>query len=152
MRIYLDTCCYNRRFDENIPDELIQEKLAMYKILKYIVKKKINLVTSFMLHYEILQIKIDKQRESINLFIKNNRKIYIGVEFIEILNKKVDKIIKSGIKHKDAYHLASAIFTECDYFVTFDKKLLKFKSDEISTINPVDFVKILEVDENAGRL
>ena len=148
MRIYLDTCCYNRRFDKNIPDELIKEKLAIYKIQKQIVQKKIHLVTSFMLHYEILQIKNKKQRESIEMFIKNNRKIYIGINFIEILDKKIENIIKSGIKHKDAYHLASAIFTECNYFITFDKKLLKFQSDKIITISPVDFVKLLEVDEN----
>ena len=148
MRIYLDTCCYNRRFDKNIPNELIKEKLAIYKIQKQIVQKKIHLVTSFMLHYEILQIKNKKQRESIEMFIKNNRKIYIGINFIEILDKKVENIIKSGIKHKDAYHLASAIFTECNYFITFDKKLLKFQSDKIITISPVDFVKLLEVDEN----
>ena len=146
MRIYLDTCCYNRRFDENIPSELIPEKLAIYKIQEHIVQKKIQLVTSFMLHYEILQIKNLKQRESIEMFIRINRKMYVGVEFIDILDKKVGNIIKSGIKHKDAYHLASAIFTECDYFLTFDKRLLKFNYDEIVVINPVDFVKLLEVD------
>ena len=149
MRIYLDTCCYNRRFDENIPIELIPEKLAIYKIQEHIVQKKIQLVTSFMLHYEILQIKNLKQRESIEMFIRINRKMYVGVDFIEILDKKVENIIKSGIKHKDAYHLASAIFTECDYFLTFDKRLLKFNSDKMIIMNPVDFVKLLEVDENA---
>ena len=149
MRIYLDTCCYNRRFDENIPSELIPEKLAIYKIQEHIVQKKIQLVTSFMLHYEVLQIKNLKQRESIEMFVRINRKMYVGVEFIEILDKKAENIIKSGIKHKDAYHLASAIFTECDYFLTFDKRLLKFNSDKMIIMNPVDFVKLLEVDENA---
>ncbi len=148
MRIYLDTCCYNRRFDENIPAELIQEKIAVYKIQKQIVQKKIQLVTSFMLHYEILQIKNLKQRESIEMFIRINRKMYVGVDFIDILDKKSENLIKFGIKHKDAYHLASAIFTECDYFLTFDKKILKFNSDQISVMNPIDFVKLPEVDEN----
>ena len=148
MRIYLDTCCYNRRFDENIPDDLIPEKLAMYKVQKLIVHKNIQLVTSFMLHYEILHIKNLKQRESIEMFVRINRKMYVGVEFIDILDKKVENIIKSGIKHKDAYHIASAIFTECDYFLTFDKKILKYNSDKMIILNPVDFVKLLEVDEN----
>ena len=147
MRIYLDTCCYNRRFDKNIPDELIKEKLAIYKIQKQIVQKKIHLVTSFMLHYEILQIKNKKQRESIEMFIKNNRKIYIGINFIEILDKKVENIIKSGIKHKDAYHIASAILADCDYFITFDKKILKYNSDEVKIINPVDFLKVWSDDD-----
>ena len=146
MRIYLDTCCYNRRFDENIPDDLIPEKLAIYKIQEHIVQKKIQLVTSFMLHYEILGIKDENKRSYIEFFIKHYKKMYVGVDFIDILDKKVENIIKSGIKHKDAYHLASAIFTECDYFLTFDKRLLKFNSDKIIIMNPVDFVKLLEVD------
>ena len=143
MRIYLDTCCYNLRFDENIPDDLIPEKLAVYKIQEYIVQKKIQLVTSFMLHYEILSIKNENKRSYIDFFIKHYKKMYVGVDFIDILDKKVENIIKSGIKHKDAYHLASAIFTECDYFLTFDKRLLKFNYDEIVVINPVDFIKLL---------
>ena len=146
MRIYLDTCCYNRRFDENIPSELIPEKLAIYKIQEHIVQKKIQLVTSFMLHYEILGIKDENKRSYIEFFIKHYKKMYVGVDFIDILDKKVENIIKYGIKHKDAYHLASAIFTECDYFLTFDKKILKHNSDKIIVINPVDFVKLLEVD------
>ena len=146
MRIYLDTCCYNRRFDENIPSELIPEKLAIYKIQEHIVQKKIQLVTSFMLHYEILGIKDENKRSYIEFFIKHYKKMYVGVDFIDILDKKVENIIKSGIKHKDAYHLASAIFTECDYFLTFDKRLLKFNYDKMIIMNPVDFVKLLEVD------
>lgn len=148
MRIYLDTCCYNRRFDENIPDEFIQEKIAIYKIQEQIIQKKIQLVTSFMLHYEVLQIKTKRNREYIEFFIKTYRKMYVGVDFIDILDKKINEILKFGIKHKDAYHFASAIFTECNYFFTFDKKFLKFKSDKIMTINPVDFIKLLEADEN----
>ena len=146
MRIYLDICCYNRRFDENIPSELIPEKLAMYKIQKLIVHKNIQLVTSFMLHYEILSIKNERKRSYIEFFIKYYKKMYVGVDFIEILDKKAENIIKSGIKPKDAYHLSSAIFTECDYFLTFDKKILKYNSDKMIIMNPVDFVKLLEVD------
>ena len=46
-------------------------------------------------------------------------------------------------KNKDAYHIASAILAECDFFVTVDKRLLKYSSEEIKIISPVDFVKIM---------
>ena len=81
-------------------------------------------------------------------FIKNYRNIYVGVDKSDILAKKVENIIKFGVKHKDAYHIASAILANCDYFITFDKKILKFKSDEIKIINPIDFIKIIEGDKN----
>lgn len=49
-----------------------------------------------------------------------------------------------GIKRKDATHVACAIFGKADVFLTTDKRLLKFKTDEISLMDPMDFVKELE--------
>ena len=147
MRIYLDTCCYNRRFDNDISDDFTTEKRTIYEIQKKIVKNNVELATSFMLHYEILQIKDDDKRDNIEFFIKMNRTIYIGIDYISKLDKKVENIIKSGIKHKDAYHIASAILADCDYFITFDKKILKYNSDEVKIINPVDFLKVWSDDD-----
>ena len=48
----------------------------------------------------------------------------------------------------DASHLACAIISGCDYFITTDKRLLKYKTDEIKVINPVDFIRIREDDDN----
>ena len=45
---------------------------------------------------------------------------------------------------KDAYLIASAILAECNYFITVDKRLLKYTSEKIRLINPVEFLKILE--------
>ena len=50
----------------------------------------------------------------------------------------------SGVKYKDACHVASAIFAECDYFISTDKRLLKYLTDEITMIDPVDFIKEVE--------
>ena len=115
------------------------------QIQKEIIKKNIELVTSFMLHYENYRKKNLKQRDKIDIFIKMHRKIYVGIESVEKLKIFAEKIMSSGIKIKDAYHIASAIFYECDYFITVDKKILKYFCDEIKIINPIDFVKILEV-------
>ena len=148
MRIYLDTCCYNRRFDDKSLPTFSEESKAVFRISMKIVSKDLELVTSFMLHYENNCNKDTKQRDSIDIFIKNYRNIYVGVDKSDILAKKVENIIKFGVKHKDAYHIASAILANCDYFITFDKKILKFKSDEIKIINPIDFIKIIEGDKN----
>ena len=127
MRIYLDTCCYSRIFDINSTGELPAEAKPILKIQKSIIKKDIELVTSF---------------------VKNFRTVYIGIDKIDELTKIVNKIVKFGIKYKDAYHIASSILSDCDYFVTFDKKILKYNSNEVKIINPVDFVEIMEGDKN----
>lgn len=52
----------------------------------------------------------------------------------------------SGVKEIDAAHIACAIIGGCDYFLTTDDRVLKYRDDRIKIINPVDFVKILEAN------
>ena len=49
-----------------------------------------------------------------------------------------------GIKAKDALHLACAIESGCDYFITTDKGLTNKSVDNIIIINPIDFVREME--------
>ena len=49
--------------------------------------------------------------------------------------------VKSGVKTKDVYHVACAIYANCDYFFTTDDRLLKYATDEIQIVNPIDFIK-----------
>lgn len=44
-----------------------------------------------------------------------------------------------GVKFVDACHVACAIFAECDYFVSTDYRLLKYKTEEIKLLNPIRF-------------
>ena len=61
------------------------------------------------------------------------------------VEQKADDIKKTGIKHKDACHVASAIIAGADYFLSTDHRLLKYKTDKIKMMNPTEFVKELEV-------
>ena len=142
MRVYFDICCYNRRFDDKSIGEISLEYQDMIEIQKEIVIGNIELVTSFMLHYENYQKKDIRKRNNIDFFIKNYRKIYIGIENIDKLSEEVKIIVKSGIKEKDAYHIASAILADCDYFVTVDKRLLKYSNEHIKIMNIIDFMEV----------
>ncbi|MDR2869308.1 MAG: hypothetical protein LBV04_02550 [Deferribacteraceae bacterium] len=51
------------------------------------------------------------------------------------------EIADTGVKAFDAAHIACAILAECDYFVTTDKRILKYKTDRIQLLNPIDFKK-----------
>ena len=148
MRIYLDNCCYGRSFDDQKQARINAETLAIIKIQDKIIDNEIELATSFILHYENGNKSDDNQKNSIDKFYRTYRKTYIGVEFVDKLKILADKIISGGIKEKDAYHVASAILAECDYFITVDDRLLKHRSDKIVLINPIDFVKIWSDDND----
>lgn len=53
----------------------------------------------------------------------------------------------TGVKEKDAMHLASAILSKCDCFISTDKRLLNYSTSEILMCNPVDFVLRMEESE-----
>ena len=55
-------------------------------------------------------------------------------------------IMKTGIKQKDAFHIASAIYAECAYFLTTDDRLLKYENDKILIVTPCEFIRRLEAD------
>ena len=58
------------------------------------------------------------------------------------IEKKSEEIMKTGVKFYDARHVAAAILAGADYFISVDKRLLKYKTDEIIMINPVDYFMI----------
>lgn len=50
----------------------------------------------------------------------------------------------TGIKPRDAMHLACAVKGKADYFLTCDDKLIKkarFIKEDIVIINPIDFIR-----------
>ena len=144
-------CCYSRQFDKNFSEGNFIEFKSIIWLRKKIIQKNFELVTSFMLHYENYQKKNLDEREKIDFFIKSNRKIYIGIDSVESLKIFADDFVSQGLKLKDAYHLASAIFANCEYFLTFDKKLLKFTTDKIKILNPVEFMEVYENGNSDGR-
>ena len=148
MRIYLDNCCYGRPYDEQSSQQIIAETQSMRLIRKKIENGKLELATSFMLHYEINQRKDVDKKNNIDKFIKTYRTLYVGIEHIARLDILASKIMATGIKTQDSYHVASAILADCDYFLSTDKRLVKYKSSEIVLMNPVDFVKVIGVDDD----
>ena len=148
MRIYLDTCCYNRQCDDQTSEIIISESNAMFYIRNEIRNNNIELVTSYMLHYENSQKKDEEIKKRIENFFRMYRKIYIGIELVRELEILSEQIKSTGVKEKDSLHVASAILAKADYFITVDDRLLKYKSDKIKLVNPIQFVNILEADIN----
>lgn len=140
MRIYLDNCCYNRPYDDqtNITNSLeTQAKLTIQNLIRL---GRYELVSSETLEYEVDASPYASQSEIIRRFIQENAVLYVGPKRKDDVEKQAAEIMKTGVKYYDACHVASAILAECDYFITVDKRLLKFHSDKVRVVNPIQFV------------
>lgn len=140
MRIYLDMCCYNRPYDDQSQLKISMETQSKLYIQTLIKDGKLNLVTSYMLRYECSNNPFEMRRNAIFDFIDKNTSAYIGIERQTIIEAKAAEIMNTGVKYKDACHVASAIYAECEYFISTDKRLLKYKSNEIKMVTPIEFV------------
>lgn len=147
LRIYLDNCSYNRPYDDQSQLRISLETQAKLQIQKMIKDKELELVSSYVLAYENSRNPVESKKTAISRFIKENRAIYIDVDQSDEIKAVADEIIATGIKTADAYHTACAILSECDYMITTDDRLLKFKSDKIRVVDPTEFIKEMEVQK-----
>ena len=69
---------------------------------------------------------------------------YVDENVFETLISLRNEIISEGLKTADASHVACAIHAGCDYFITTDDRILKFKDRRINVISPVDFLSLEE--------
>jgi predicted nucleic acid-binding protein len=106
---------------------------------------KVDLTVSSVSRLENSDNPIEERRASITDFFKNASKVIRGTESIREVARE---LVNTGLKSKDAAHLSCAISGECDYFITTDDRLLKHSDDRIKIIDPPDFIKIWEREEN----
>lgn len=144
MRIYLDNCCFNRPYDDQRQEKVAIETQAILLIQGLVINKKVDLVWSYVLEFENDQNHDNAKRSAIGDWRK---RASILVPPDEQILLTASKIIKNGIKEFDALHVASAIYAKCNYFITVDKRLLKFQDDQVKVCNPLEFVAFYEEDE-----
>ena len=139
MKIYLDTCCFNRPYDDQNQLKIELETLAKLNIQKEILEDKYDLIWSYILNYENSENPFNERRENIGEWET------IAKKYVPFSKKALDKgkkIELIGIGQKDALHIACAIIENCDYFITCDDRILNKDVDEIKVINPIDFIKL----------
>ena len=128
MKIYLDNCCYNRPYDDQIHVLVRLETQAKLFIQRMIFERKIELVWSYVLKfenssnpYEIKRNSIARWEKLCSTFVMMSDEIVSTAELIKA----------TGVKDADALHVACAISANCDYFITVDKRLLKYNDNRI---------------------
>ncbi|MBR1657382.1 MAG: hypothetical protein IJ697_02815 [Synergistaceae bacterium] len=140
MRIYLDNCCYNRPYDDQSQIRISLETQAKLFIQKQVESGRIELVSSYVLTAENSMNRILSKQENIRNFISRNSKYYVSISHKNEIENIAAEIMLNGVKFIDACHVACAVFAECGYFLSTDYRLLKYKTDKIKLLNPIDFL------------
>lgn len=143
MRIYLDNCCFNRPFDDQSKMRIRLEAEAVLFIQGKIAAHEIEMAWSYIIDYENSLNPFDEKQSAIN-----NLKVFVAKDTDETAGilKNASSIQKFGLKTFDALHIACAIETGCDYFLTTDDSILKKLAgfDKIKALNPIELISILE--------
>lgn len=112
MRIYLDNCSYNRPYDDQSQMRIYLETQAKLHIQDMIRKSNLELVTSYVLDYENDRNRSLQKKMAIERFIKEYSSVYVSDRNKNEIEKYADEIMKTGVKEKDAYHVACAIIAQ----------------------------------------
>ena len=139
MKIYLDSCCLNRPFDDQSQLRIRLESEAKLKIQEEVRTGNIEMVWSYVLDFENAHNPYQERQEQFHTFK------YYAIsdieETAEILSLS-ELLVEKGIHQMDALHVACAIVANSDYFLTTDDRILNKSElvDKISIVNPVIFI------------
>ncbi len=144
MRVYLDNCCYNRPYDDQSQMRIHLETEAKLHIQDMIKRGELELVVSFALTYENGKNRFAHKREAISEYMAANASYYVGMERDKEVAEIAEPIRLTGVKDMDAFHIACAIFSESNFFITTDDRVLKYRSERIEIVTPGEFIRRME--------
>lgn len=144
MLIYIDSCCYNRPFDDLSQIRVRLEAEATEWILEESRTARFMIVTSDYLSLELIR-NPDPAKRAATLAMTAYAGLHVAVA--ESLVRRAEEIEALGITGFDALHLAAAEAAGCAYLVTTDDGLLKKSKRhssqlKVSVLNPIDLVSL----------
>lgn len=132
MKVFLDT---NVMIDLIIQRKPFFEQIA--EITTIAEKNKIELFTSSLSFVNTFYVASKVNSKELVLETLKKFRIICNVSIIDELN--IDKSLISNFEDfEDAVQYNSAIYHECDYIITRDKK--GFKNSKITIMNPEEFL------------
>jgi predicted nucleic acid-binding protein len=143
MKIYLDTCCLNRPFDDQGQERIRLETEAMMIILARLSRKEWSWLGSQALEIEIDRAPDIEQRsrlKRVSDFVRQS--VVIGKKELQ----RAGELEAIGFIGFDAVHLACAESGGADIFLSTDDRLLKrakrfSKKIHVKVMNPLDWLK-----------
>lgn len=143
MRIYLDLCCFNRPYDDQLQTRIRIETESKLLLQQKVADNECQLLWSFILDFECSQNPFEEHRMAILEWR------YLACEMIMADNQVAQlarEYVQEGVGEFDALHAASSAIGRSDVFVTTDDRLLKKlqKIGGIAVMLPQDALAFLE--------
>ncbi|HOV15432.1 MAG TPA: PIN domain-containing protein [Spirochaetota bacterium] len=143
LKLYLDTCCYNRPFDDQTDGKIHLESEAIISILRLYEQNQIDIFGSEIIDFEISKIPDIIKRYKVFEISKLTKEKLIINNDVEERSLFLEKI---GFKAFDALHIAIAEINKIDIFISTDRKLYNLSKKEVKNMlifikNPLEFIK-----------
>ncbi|MFQ6076015.1 MAG: type II toxin-antitoxin system VapC family toxin [Candidatus Bathyarchaeia archaeon] len=149
LRLYLDTNVLCRPFDDQTQARIREESEAFVRILEMVERHTATLISSDLLLLEVEIIRDLRKRERARCYLELCSEHVSTHEEIRGLAEKLERLC--GLVGRDAYHVSSACYSNAEYFLTCDDRMLKRKKCaeylaskegfKITMLNPIEFVE-----------
>ncbi len=121
LKVYLDTCCLSRFFNDQSQERIRQETAAVAEIISHFILMDWQWISSEILIFEINQNKNQEQRLYImNLLTYAHQTVLVSPERI-----RGKQIASLGFQNRDALHIACAEEVKADILPTTDDRMRK---------------------------
>ena len=151
MRFYLDTCCYNRPYDDQAHERIHLEGEAVLAVISKCKQCDDEIIGSPALDFEIEQIAHIEKAEKVMHFY--NQTIDKKCEYNSTIHTRVKELSKETVlRMLDRFHLAFAENAQAAILLTTDDKFEKACSKiklKLKVMNPLNY--LLEEMKNGSE-
>jgi len=148
MKFYLDSCCYNRPYDDQTQEKIHMEGEAVLAIISKCKQIDDEIAGSPALDLEIEQINDIEKKDKVKYFY--DQTITTKTKYSSAILKRIQELSKqTGMRTLDRFHLAFAENANVDILLTTDAKFENAASKlnlKINVINPLKY--LMEVIQN----
>lgn len=143
LRVYLDTCCLMRPFDDQSFPRVRLEALAVSDLFEYMWKTgRIQWIAGEAVYNEVTACRIIERREKTLALLDAVTEWRQSSPAVE---KLAARLIGNNIGEWDAWHIATAEMADCDWFLTTDAALIKRSRKvlpklSVRVANPTEFI------------
>jgi predicted nucleic acid-binding protein len=142
MKLYLDTCCYSRPYDDQTQEKIHMEGEAILTLINRFKQNNDEIMGSQVLDIEIDRIDEIEKMERIKYFY--NQTITSKINYTADVLKRVQELsIQTKIRTFDMFHLAFAEIADANILVTTDTRFEKACSRlnlRIKVTNPLKYL------------
>lgn len=140
MIVYLDSCCYNRPFDDQTQERIHLESEAILAILKRGQLGIYEIAGSSILELEIERMHDAVKRQKVKELYEV---VSVSIYYTKEIKKRSQEIMRiSKIRTFDSLHIAAAESAKSDIMLTTDDKLERMAGRlelKVRVVNPLKF-------------